>query len=117
MTTVFKGWGGAWGDSWGTVVFDPNAMIGSAALHFTAAGVLSSTGTATGAMEGAATMVFGAQATGTAVVVAPAKPRSTGSGYGRTGKQHGRRWRLPDPTHHRTRHEREREDLIALFGR
>ena len=111
MSTVFKGWGGAWGDSWGPVVVDPNAMYGSAALRFTAAATITGAGAEPGDMVGAAVFALSASA----VLSVAARPRpGASSGYGRRG-HHGRRWTPPTPR--RSRHDRERESILAIFGR
>jgi hypothetical protein len=47
MATSFKGWLSSWGDSWGTVTVDPNAMYGAVTFTFTATGILSNGGTIT----------------------------------------------------------------------
>lgn len=41
MATSFDGWGLSWGNSWGVVEADPNAMIGAASFAFHATGDLS----------------------------------------------------------------------------
>lgn len=82
MATTFKGWGGAWGDSWGAQVADPNALAGSAALHIAATGTLSNGGVPTHDMTGSAS--FAIVATGSLMqpdAPAPAiRAAVTGSG-------------------------------------
>lgn len=62
--TAFTGWGGAWGESWGPLTTDPNAMRGTARLTITATGNL--TGLGDGFMVGAAGFGFAALGTLTA---------------------------------------------------
>lgn len=65
MATSFKGWADSWGNSWGSVVFDPNAMRGSASFSITA-----SLQVAAGDMQGAASFAI------TASLQLPAPPAS-----------------------------------------
>lgn len=58
MATSFAGWADAWGNSWGSVVTDPNAMYGSAS--FTISGALQ---VAQGQMQGAASFAISASLT------------------------------------------------------
>ncbi len=49
MASSFQGWADAWGNSWGSVVTNPNAMVGSASFSITA-----SIRVAAGEMQGSA---------------------------------------------------------------
>jgi len=95
------------------VVFDPNAMYGSAALRFTASAMITGAGTAAGAMAGAAVFAISASAV-ISVAEKTSARRGAASGYGRRG-HHGGRW--TPPAQRRNRHEREREAVLAIFGR
>lgn len=44
MATSFRGWGGAWGDSWGPTVTDPNAMFGDTTFSVNTNGTLTAVG-------------------------------------------------------------------------
>lgn len=54
--TSFRGWADAWGNSWGSVVTDPNAMRGSASFSFVAALQVNS-----GEMQGSASFSITAE--------------------------------------------------------
>lgn len=54
--TSFRGWADAWGNSWGSVVTDPNAMQGSASFSFLAALQVNS-----GEMQGSASFSITAE--------------------------------------------------------
>ena len=40
MATSFNGWLGSWGDSWGPIAFDPNALSGVANMALYATGFI-----------------------------------------------------------------------------
>ena len=62
--TSFVGWGGAWGDSWGPLTVDPNAMRGAAGMSVSAVGTLTAIGD--GSMVGAGGFTLSAFGTLTA---------------------------------------------------